>query len=199
MRGEDMNTVNVTLTREALQGLNQRDTVGAQAADGRERTLHPQHFSAEELETLAEGGTVRKRDGATVLAIVVQGSERERTMFQDVYAALASSGQVWDLEPQEDRSAILLVHHGERYLVTVNREVPSSVALARELVALAEQRQAEDRDFQVDVLDELVHDCASKPATDINNAGLAAQITFLLERLGEQQLRAELAKEDDDG
>jgi hypothetical protein len=194
-----MNTLNVTLTREAFQGLNQGDTVDAQAADGRERTLHPQQFSTEELETLAEGGTVSKRDGATVLAIVVPGYEHERTMFQDVYATLASSGQVWDLEPQADRSAILLVDHGERYLVTVNHEVPAPTALVWELVTLAEQRQAQDSDFQVDVLDELVHDCASKPASDINNAGLAAQITFLLERLGEQRLRAELAKEDDHG
>ena len=194
-----MSTINVTLTREAFQGLSQRDTAGAQTADGRQFTLHPQQFSTEELETLAEGGTVRKRDGATVLAIVVQGFEHQRTVFQDVYAALASSGQVWDLEPQADRSAILLVDHGERYLVTVNHEVPAPTALVQELVTLAEQRQAEDGDFRVDVLDELVHDCASKPASDINNAGLAAQITFLLERLGEQQLRAELAKEDDDG
>ena len=194
-----MSTINVTLTREAFQGLSQRDTVGAQTADGRKFTLHPQQFSTEELEALAEGGTVRKRDGATVLAIVVQGSEHQRTVFQDVHAALSSSGQVWDLEPQEDRSAILLVDHGERYLVTVNHEVPAPTALVQELVTLAEQRQAEDGDLQVDVLDELVHECASKPASDINNAGLEAQITFLLEQLGEQHLRAELAKENDDG
>jgi hypothetical protein len=194
-----MSTVNITLTREAFQRLNQRHTVGAQAADGREFTLHPQQFSAEELEALAEGGTVRKRDRAAVLAIVVQGYEHQRTVFQDVHAALASSGQVWDLEPQEDRSAILLVDHGERYLVTVNHEVPAPTALVQKLVTLAKQRQAQGSDFQVDVLDELVHQCASKPASDINNAGLAAQITFLLEQLGEQHLRAELAKENDNG
>jgi hypothetical protein len=106
-------------------------------------------------------------------------------------------GQVWDLEPQADRSAILLVDHGERYLVTVNHEVPAPTALVQELVTLAEQRQTENGD--VDVLDDLVHECASKTASDINNAGLEAQITFLLEQLGEQHLRAELAKEDDDG
>jgi hypothetical protein len=194
-----MSIINVTLSREAFQGLSQRDTVGAQTADGREFTLHPQQFSAEELEALAEGGTVRKRDGAAVLAIVVHGYQHQRTVFQDIYAALASSGQVWDLEPQAGRSAILLVDHGERYLVTVNHEVLPPTALVRELVTLAKQRQAEDGDVQVDVLDELVHQCASKPASDINNAGLAAQITCLLEQLGEQRLRAELAKEDDDG
>lgn len=40
-------------------------------------------------------------------------------MFEDVYSALVSSGQVWDLEPQKAQSAILLVNHGQRYLVTV--------------------------------------------------------------------------------
>jgi hypothetical protein len=67
--------------------------------------------------------------------------------------------------------------------------------LVEELVAVAEQRQAEDPDFQVNVLDELVHDCASSPASDINNAGLEAQIAFLLEQLGEQHVRTELAKQ----
>jgi hypothetical protein len=118
--GQPVSTVIVTLSPDALQGLHQRDTVGARAADGRQVTLDPQQFTAEELEALAEAATVRKRDGATVLAIVLRGYEPDRTVFQDVYAALVSSGQVWHLEPREDHSVILLVDHGVRHLVTVH-------------------------------------------------------------------------------
>jgi hypothetical protein len=114
-----MNTVRVSLSAEAFQGLRQRDTVGTRAKDGREFALDPRQFSDEELRALAEGDTVRKRDGATVLAIVVEGYEHARTVFEDILGTLAASGQGWALEPQEGCSAILFVSQGERYLVTV--------------------------------------------------------------------------------
>jgi hypothetical protein len=119
-KGQYVSTGIVTLSLDALQGLHQRDTVGARATDGRQVTLDPEQFTAEELEALADGATVRKRDGATVMTIVVQGYEPDRTVFQAVYAALVSSGQVWHLEPREDHSVILLVDHGVRHLVTVH-------------------------------------------------------------------------------
>ena len=36
------------------------------------------------------------------------------------------------------------------------------------------------------ILDDLVHDLASNPASDINNGGMESQIRFILEEMGEE-------------
>lgn len=41
-------------------------------------------------------------------------------------------------------------------------------------------------------LDELVHECASADASEINNGGLESQLEFLVEHLGEVQVRTML-------
>lgn len=52
----------------------------------------------------------------------------------------------------------------------------------------------ESRGVESDDLDELVHDCCSTTASDINNRGLAEQIRFLVDQLGESDAAAQVTE-----
>jgi hypothetical protein len=52
---------------------------------------------------------------------------------------------------------------------------------------------AEQNGLQAEQLDEIVHDCASMTASEINNAGMERQIDFLVENLGAVETRQRLA------
>lgn len=52
---------------------------------------------------------------------------------------------------------------------------------------------AESNGVKSEDLDDLVHDCTSTMASKANNQGLAEQIKFLVDQLGESNARAQLA------
>jgi hypothetical protein len=57
----------------------------------------------------------------------------------------------------------------------------------RDLLALARQHGISSDD-----LDEIVHEVVSKQATQINNGGLEAQLSYLIDAIGPAQARAML-------
>lgn len=55
----------------------------------------------------------------------------------------------------------------------------------RDLLAFARQHGARSAD-----LDEIVHEVVSRQATEINNGGLQAQLSYLIDAIGPAQARA---------
>lgn len=51
---------------------------------------------------------------------------------------------------------------------------------------------AESNGLEPEDLDDLIHDCASATASEINNQGLGAQIEYLVDQLGEPEAAAQL-------
>jgi len=91
--------------------------------------------------------------------------------------------KIWDTDHIFQR----LVEALEKYNLVPTEEVPCDLESGNlpHLIDLARSNH-----LAPDALDDLVHECAGITASNINNEGLDSQIQFLVEQLGEADVRA---------